>query len=105
MTVDGSKAVAKITERIESLEECLKALKTKQQRIEARPGTLEARPSRREDTRRKILAGAIVSQRSNKGCCPIRCCGAGSLRRWRARTIGRSLGTKSVAEPRLSSER
>jgi len=55
-----SEAVAKITERIETLEERLKALKAKQQQIEVRRRTVEARRTRREDTRRKILVGAIV---------------------------------------------
>ena len=50
----------KIDERIEALEERLKTLKAKQQRAEARRRTLESRRTRREDTRRKILVGAIV---------------------------------------------
>jgi hypothetical protein len=52
--------VAKITERIESLEERLEKLKAKQQQIEARKRTLASRRAHREDTRRKILVGAIV---------------------------------------------
>ena len=50
----------KIVERIDSLEERLKKLKAQRQRIEARERTVVARRSRREETRRKILVGAIV---------------------------------------------
>lgn len=50
----------KITERIDSLEERLKQLKAQRQRIEARERTVVARRTRREETRRKILVGAIV---------------------------------------------
>ena len=58
---------AKITERIETLEERLKQLKAKQQRIEARRRALASRRSRREDTRRKILVGAIVLAKVQQG--------------------------------------
>ena len=50
----------KITERIGVLEERLKQLKAKQQKIDARRRALEARQTRQADTRRKFLAGAIV---------------------------------------------
>jgi hypothetical protein len=59
--------VAKITERIESLEERLKRLKAKQQQIEARKRTVASRRARREDTRRKILVGAIVLAKVDQG--------------------------------------
>jgi hypothetical protein len=59
--------VAKITERIETLEERLKQLKAKQQRIEARRRTVVSRRTRREDTRRKILVGAIVLAKVDQG--------------------------------------
>jgi hypothetical protein len=49
-----------ITERIETLEGRLRQLKAKQQRIEARQRSLASRRTRRDDTRRKILVGAIV---------------------------------------------
>ena len=58
---------AKITERFETLEERLKQLKAKQQRIEARRRTLASRRTRREDTRRKILVGAIVLAKVQQG--------------------------------------
>ena len=57
----------KIAERIETLEERLKQLKAKQQRIEARRRSLESRRSRRDDTRRKILVGAIVLAKVEQG--------------------------------------
>jgi hypothetical protein len=50
----------KIVERIEVLEERLKQLKAKQQKIDARRRALESRQTRQADTRRKILAGAVV---------------------------------------------
>src|SRR5205823_3744333 len=59
--------VAKITERIETLEERLTKLKARQQRIEARRRTLESRRSRRDETRRKILVGAIVLAKVEQG--------------------------------------
>jgi hypothetical protein len=51
----------KIVERIGVLEERLKQLKAKQQKIDARKRALETRQARQADTRRKFLAGAIVS--------------------------------------------
>ena len=50
----------KIAERIDSLEARLKRLKAQQQRAQARARTVQNRTARREDTRRKILVGAIV---------------------------------------------
>jgi hypothetical protein len=58
---------SKITERIESLEERVRQLKAKQQRIEARRRSLASRRARREDTRRKILVGAIVLAKVEQG--------------------------------------
>ena len=60
-------AVTKITERIETLEERLKHLKAKQQKIEARARTAASRRTRRDDTRRKILVGAIVLAKVDQG--------------------------------------
>lgn len=56
-----------ISDRIESLEERLKQLKAKQHRMEARRRSLESRRSRRDDTRRKILVGAIVLAKVEQG--------------------------------------
>src|ERR1700748_1737333 len=52
--------MGKIVERIGALEERLKQLKAKQQKIDARKRALEFRQARQADMRRKILAGAIV---------------------------------------------
>jgi len=57
----------KIIERSGTLEERLKQLKAKQQRVEARKRTLESRRTRRDDTRRKILVGAIVLAKVEQG--------------------------------------
>ncbi len=59
--------VANIDERVQTLEERLKQLKVKQQRVAARKQTLEARRSRRDETRRKILVGAIVLAKVEQG--------------------------------------
>jgi hypothetical protein len=54
-------------ERIAALELKLKQLKVQQQRKEARARTVEARRSRREDLRRKILVGAVVLAKVGDG--------------------------------------
>ena len=59
--------MAKISDRVAVLEERLKQLKAKQQKIDARRRALEARQSRKEDMRRKILAGAIVLAKVEQG--------------------------------------
>ncbi|MBS0365501.1 MAG: mobilization protein [Proteobacteria bacterium] len=58
---------SKLTDRIETLEERLKQLKAQQQRIEARQRQLSSRRARRDDTRRKILIGAIVLAKVEQG--------------------------------------
>ena len=50
----------KLDERIAGLEEKLQQLKARQARTEARKRALLSRRARKDDTRRKILAGAIV---------------------------------------------
>jgi len=62
--------MAKIEERIETLKERLKQLETRKARIEARQRALLARRARKDDTRRKILAGAIVLTRVEQGKIP-----------------------------------
>jgi hypothetical protein len=52
-----------IFERIESLEEHLRQLKARQQRLEAQQRIVAQRRERREQTRRKILVGAVVLAR------------------------------------------
>jgi hypothetical protein len=59
--------VASISMRIDALEERLKQLKVKQQRMEARRRSLESRRVRRDETRRKILVGAIVLAKVERG--------------------------------------
>ena len=69
--------VAKIEDKIQTLEERLKQLKAKQQRVAARKRTLESRRTRRDDTRRKILVGAIVLAKVDQGVIE-----EGQLRSW-----------------------
>ena len=57
----------RIVERIGVLEERLKRLKAKQQKIDARKRALETRQARQADTRRKFLAGAIVLAKVERG--------------------------------------
>ena len=68
---------AKLDERITGLEEKLKQLRTRQQRIEARKRALLSRRERAADTRRKILVGAIVLAKVEQGEID-----AAQLRRW-----------------------
>jgi hypothetical protein len=67
----------KLDERITGLEEKLKQLRTRQQRIEARKRALLSRRERAADTRRKILVGAIVLAKVEQGEID-----AGLLRGW-----------------------
>jgi hypothetical protein len=50
----------KLDEQISTLEEKLKALKLRAQRIEARKRAIDSKRERKADTRRKILVGAVV---------------------------------------------
>jgi len=54
----------KIDDRIAGLENRLKQLKAEQARIDARKRAIAAKRSRQDDTRRKILAGAVVLERA-----------------------------------------
>jgi hypothetical protein len=54
-------------ERIQALEAKLKQLKTLQARKEARARTTAAKKSRGEELRRKILAGAVLLAKVEKG--------------------------------------
>ena len=69
----NSRRLAKISE----LEGKLRQLKERQQAVEARRRTLESRRERKADTRRKILVGAIVLARVERGELPD-----SELRRW-----------------------
>ncbi|WP_312283591.1 mobilization protein [Candidatus Igneacidithiobacillus taiwanensis] len=57
----------KIDERIESLQAKLDQAIAKKKQIEARKRAAEAKRNRKNDTRRKILAGAIVLDMIEKG--------------------------------------
>lgn len=57
----------KIQGQIETLEERIKKLKAKKLRMEARQRTIDSRRTRRDDTRRKILVGAIVMAKVEQG--------------------------------------
>jgi hypothetical protein len=54
-------------EKIAQLEEKLRQLKAREQAVEARRRSLESRRSRKADTRRKILVGAIVLAKVDRG--------------------------------------
>ena len=54
-------------ERIATLEDRLKQLKAKQHLIDSRRRTIETRRNRKEDTRRKILVGAIILAKVEHG--------------------------------------
>lgn len=62
--------MAKLSERIEVLESRLRELKHRQQRVEARKRSLQGQRERREDTRRKILVGALVLAQVERGDYP-----------------------------------
>jgi chromosome segregation ATPase len=62
--------MVKLDERISSLETKLKQLKTRQARLDARKRALASSRARKDDTRRKILAGAIVLARVAQGQIP-----------------------------------
>jgi prefoldin subunit 5 len=57
----------RIGEQIESLEDRLRKLKARKQKSDAHKRTVETRKARRDDTRRKILIGAIVLAKIDQG--------------------------------------
>ena len=59
--------MGKLSDRIATLEDRLRELKTRQQRMEARKRTLLSQRERRDDTRRKILLGAWVLTQVERG--------------------------------------
>jgi hypothetical protein len=65
-----SKARSTRSAKIAELEEKLRQLKAREQAVEARRRTLESRRSRKADTRRKILVGAIVLAKVEQGELP-----------------------------------
>ena len=60
----------KIGERISALETKLQQLKARHAKVEARKSALASRRARKEDTRRKVLAGAVVLMRVAEGKIP-----------------------------------
>jgi chromosome segregation ATPase len=75
---------SKLDERIETLKERLEQLKTRQARIEARKRALASRRARKDDTRRKILAGAILLAKVESGDFDSR-----TFRRWLDKALTR----------------
>ena len=61
---------SKLDGRIDALEQKLQALRVQQQRVSARRRALEVRRSRRDETRRRILVGAIVLAKVARGEIP-----------------------------------
>lgn len=59
--------MATIDERIEALEKKLKQEKAKKQKIEALKRTAESKAKRSIDTRRKILVGAAILAKIERG--------------------------------------
>ena len=66
-SIDEAKTRSTRRSRIAELEQKLRQLKAREQAVEARRRTLESRRSRKADTRRKILVGAIVLARVERG--------------------------------------
>lgn len=59
--------MSKLNEQIANLEEKLKQLKARQQKTVTRQRAFESQRERKNDTRRKILIGAIVLARVKQG--------------------------------------
>ena len=63
----GESVMANLSGQIDALEQRLKQLKIKQQRMESRRRSIESRRGRRDDLRRKILVGAVVLAKVEEG--------------------------------------
>ena len=59
--------MANLDDRIASIEARLKQLKVQQLRAAARQRTLESKRTRKADTRRKILVGAVILAKLDQG--------------------------------------
>ena len=59
--------MAEYEEKIQKLEERLRQLKVRKHRLDARRRSLDSKRTRREDTRRKILVGAVVLAKVDQG--------------------------------------
>lgn len=75
----------KLDERIETLETKLQQLKVRQQRIAARRAALLSSRARKDDTRRKILVGAVILAKVEQGDFDER-----QLRRWLDKALTRA---------------
>ena len=90
--------MTKLDERVATLEEKLKQLKVRQQRITARASALASRRVRNEDTRRKILAGAILLAKVESGNFDSR-----RFKRWLDKALVREADRRLFGlEPRIS---
>jgi hypothetical protein len=67
MRGQGEMSTTKRAVKIAQLEEKLRQLKVREQAAEARRRSLESRRKRKDDTRRKILVGAIVLAKVEQG--------------------------------------
>ena len=75
---------SQLDDRIEALKTRLEQLKTRQARVEARKRALASGRARKEDTRRKILAGAILLAKVESGNFDSR-----TFRRWLDKALTR----------------
>jgi hypothetical protein len=75
----------KLDERIETLETKLQQLKVRQQRIAARRAALLSSRARKDDTRRKILVGAVILAKVEQGDFDER-----QLKRWLDKALTRA---------------
>jgi len=74
----------KRTDKIAQLEEKLRQLRAREQAVDARRRILESRRKRKDDTRRKILVGAIVLAKVEQGELD-----SGQLQRWLDQSLTR----------------
>lgn len=74
----------KLDDRIEALQGRLNQLKTRQARIEARKRALATQRARKDDTRRKILAGTILLEKVESGDFDSR-----TFKRWLDKSLSR----------------
>ena len=84
----------KLDDRIATLEEKLKQLKVRQQRAAARAAALASSRARKDDTRRKILAGAILLAKVEAGDFDQR-----TFRRWLEKALTREDDRKLFGLP------
>lgn len=84
-TGSNSSAASRRATQIAQLEERLRQLKAREQAVEARRRTLESRRERKADTRRKILVGAVVLTKVERGEIS-----ESDLRRWLDQALVRS---------------